>query len=172
LEHLFNHATHSAPELIYTHSSLDKGHGRLEHRTIYVLDTSKTELPIPDIQQIGRLVTTRETLKTGKTTSDITFLITNLSFDQLTAERFLHLKRRYWDIENKLHYRKDFVYGEDRSTIRAKYGPQNMATLRNFAIGLLSSLGIDNIKRCVDNLRIDPQTLINQPVFSQFPFAA
>ena len=172
MEHLFNHATNSAPELIYTHTSLDKGHGRLEHRKIDVLDASKTELSIPGIQQIGRLETTREILKTGKKTSDITFLITNLSFDQLNAEQFLNLKRRYWDIENKLHYRKDFVFGEDRSTIRAKHGPQNMATLRNFAIGLLSNLGIDNIKRCVDNLRIDPRTLINQPVLSRCQLAA
>ncbi len=69
-------------------------------------------------------------------------------------------KRSYWGIENKLHYRKDFTFGEDRSTIRAKYGPQNMATLRNFALGLLLVNNVENVKRCVDNLQHYPYALL------------
>jgi len=83
-------------------------------------------------------------------------LITNLAFEQLDAEAFMELKRSYWSIENKLHYRKDFVFGEDRSTIRKKHGPQNMSTLRNFAIGFLMVNDITNVKRCVENLQHNP----------------
>ena len=45
------------------------------------------------------------------------------------------------------------VFGEDRSTIRAKFGAQNMSSLRNFAVGILHAMGVDNIKRFVDNLK-------------------
>jgi predicted transposase YbfD/YdcC len=78
----------------------------------------------------------------------------------MSPAQFMNYKRDYWHIENKLHYVKDFVFGEDRSTIRKKYGPQNMAALRNFAIGFLNCNHITNIKRCVDNLRGDPVALL------------
>jgi predicted transposase YbfD/YdcC len=87
-------------------------------------------------------------------------VITNISFQDADAAELLHLNRSYWEIENKLHYRKDMVFAEDRSTIRAKHGPRNMAALRNFALGLLNCNGVDNIKRCVDNLRHNSRSLI------------
>lgn len=87
-------------------------------------------------------------------------MITNLDSSQADAQRLLSLKRSYWEIENKLHYRKDFEFGEDRSTIRARHGPQNMATLRNVAIGLITANGITNVKRCVDNLQRDTYALL------------
>lgn len=59
------------------------------------------------------------------------YLITNTPPERAHVEQFLFLKRNYWQIENKLHYRKDFVFGEDRSTIRARHGTRNMAGLRN-----------------------------------------
>ena len=34
------------------------------------------------------------------------------------------------------------VFGEDRSTIRAKFGAQNMSSLRNFAVGILHAMGV------------------------------
>jgi predicted transposase YbfD/YdcC len=78
----------------------------------------------------------------------------------------MRLKRDYWHIENKLHYRKDFVFGEDRSTIRAENGPENMATLRNFAISLLMANDIQNVKRCVDNFKYQPPEDIHRILFS------
>jgi predicted transposase YbfD/YdcC len=96
---------------------------------------------------------TREICKSGKITTESVYLITNLTIDQADAAQIMNLKREYWAIENKLHYRKDFVFGEDRSTIRAKFGPQNMATLRNFAISFLMANSVDNVKRCVDNFK-------------------
>ena len=81
-------------------------------------------------------------------------------FSKINAADLLALQRAYWDIENNLHYRKDFVFGEDRSTIRAKHGPANMAALRNFALGVLHCNDIGNVKRCVENLRNSPQLLV------------
>ncbi|WP_428352922.1 hypothetical protein [Methyloprofundus sp.] len=37
------------------------------------------------------------------------------------------------------HYIIDWVFDEDRSTIRTGYGPENMTRLRRFAIGLIKS---------------------------------
>ena len=63
----------------------------------------------------------------------------------------------YWAIENKVHYIADFVFGEDRSTIRAKNGPRVMSALSAFAMNVMRACGIGNLKRCVANLQNAPQ---------------
>ena len=141
---------------------MDKGHGRLEQRSIKVIAILDADLGIPGIKQAARLRRTREILKWGKKSEETVFLITNLSYDQLDAQEFLRLKRAYWTIENQLHHRKGLVFGEDRSTIRAGRGPQNMSALRNFAIGLLLANGIGNVKRCVDNLQHNPCAFLRE----------
>ena len=84
---------------------------------------------------------------------EIVYLITNAPESELSAQSLLELKRSYLDVENKLHYIKDFVFGEDRSTIRAKNGPQNMSALRNLAVSIYNASGSKNIKRFVDNIK-------------------
>ena len=145
---------------MYSANTTNKGHGRLELREIVAVDSSTASFKIPGIQQVAQI--TRETtiLRTNKTTTRQVLLITNLPLEAATAEELLWMNRFYWQIENGLHYHKDLVFGEDRSTIRTKHGPANMATLRNFAIGLLLSNDIGNIKRCVDNLKHKPLQLL------------
>jgi predicted transposase YbfD/YdcC len=118
-----------------------------------VLSTEYTGLKVKGIKQVACLHRTRELLKQEKVEEETVFLITNIEQDKLDAKSFMELKREYWSIENKLHYRKDLVFNEDRSTIRAKHGPENMSNLRNFAIGFLMSNKVKNVKRCVDNIK-------------------
>jgi hypothetical protein len=141
---------------------MDKGHGRLETRTLTALETTHTGLLFPGIKQVGRLQRTRENLTTGVIENESIILITNCDVATLGVEQFAELKRNYWAIENKLHYRKDMVFGEDRSTIRARNGPANMASLVNFALGIMQVTGIVNIKRCVDNLRYQAPAQLHQ----------
>jgi len=162
LDELFKHTQEKFPELLHSFERTEKQHGRLEHREISVLSVEHTGLVFPGVKQAALLRRTREVIKSGTKSNEEIFLITDRSFEQLNAETFFNLKRSYWDIENKLHYRKDFVFGEDRSTIRKGHGPQNMSSLRNFAIALLLNLGITNVKRCVDNLRHDPLILLGR----------
>jgi hypothetical protein len=45
--------------------------------------------------------------------------------------------RGHWGIENRGHYVRDVTVDEDRSPVRTDNGPQLMACLRNFTIGVL-----------------------------------
>jgi len=45
--------------------------------------------------------------------------------------------RGHWAIENRLHWIRDVVTGEDRHQLRTGNGPQIMAALRNLAISLI-----------------------------------
>lgn len=148
------HTREKFPELIEHHSTgFELAHGRLEKREIFTLSTSNTSLLFPGVQQVAVLHRYRENLSTNKVSEELVYLITNAVAQKLNAKELLELKRSYWDVENKLHYIKDFVFGEDRSTIRAKHGPQNMSALRNFAVSVYNASGIENIKRFVDNIR-------------------
>jgi len=150
------------PEIIRSYSTeFESGHGRLERRDISVIATDYTELNFAGIQQICLLKRYRESFRTGKVEEETVFLITDLSSEQATPKRLLELKREYWHIENKLHYIKDNVFGEDRSTIRLENGPRNMSALRNFAVSLYQALGVPNIKRFVDNIRYSNLQFLN-----------
>ena len=153
------------PEIIREFSSLEKGHGRIEERKISVIATDNAELNFEGVKQVAKLVRKREVIKSGVVSEETVILITNLDHAQADPERIMQLKREYWAIENQLHYRKDFVFGEDRSTIRAEHGPQNMATLRNFAVSLMMASGVQNIKRCVDNLRYQRSEHVHSAFF-------
>ena len=47
--------------------------------------------------------------------------------------------------ENRLHFVRDTTFAEDASTVRTGHGPDNMATLRSFAINTLRAAGHANI---------------------------
>jgi hypothetical protein len=51
---------------------------------------------------------------------------------------------------------RDVTFGEDASQIRTGHGPQNMATLRNLAIGHFRNAGYDNIAAARREMSYDP----------------
>ncbi len=57
-----------------------------------------------------------------------------------SPSRLLELHRGHWGIENRLHWVRDVTFDEDRCQVRQGHGPQVLASLRNFAIGLLRPL--------------------------------
>ena len=57
--------------------------------------------------------------------------------DQARPEQIAAWTRGHWDIENRLHWIRDMVTGEDRHQLRTRNGPQIMAALRNLAISLI-----------------------------------
>jgi len=54
----------------------------------------------------------------GKKTTEIVYLISSLTLDQLDAAGFLKLKRGYWVIESRLHHALDVTLAEDHSRVR------------------------------------------------------
>ncbi len=56
---------------------------------------------------------------------------------QAGAERIATLVRGHWDIENRLHYTRDFSYDEYRCRAHVRNVPRHLATLSNTTISLL-----------------------------------
>jgi predicted transposase YbfD/YdcC len=70
----------------------------------------------PGAQTIARL--RRRIRRKGKKTTEIIYLISSLTLQELDAAGFLKLRRGYWVIESRLHHALDVTLGEDRSRVR------------------------------------------------------
>ena len=55
--------------------------------------------------------------------------------------------RGHWGIENRLHWVKDVVFDEDRSTIHTGQAPANLSLLRAIALNVLRCSGYSSITR-------------------------
>jgi hypothetical protein len=83
--------------------------------------------------------------KTGASSTELAHGITSKCGQQADAHNVLADNRGYWSIENSCHYVTDWNYDEDRSRIRAGYGPENITRLRRFAIGVIKSKGVTSV---------------------------
>jgi len=106
-------------------------------RRIWTTTELNKYVEFPYLLQIAKLERYRQDVKTGKSSSETVYLITSRGPKRLDARGLLETQRRYWSIENRLHYVRDWNFDEDRSQIRTGRTPWVMATLRNTAVSLL-----------------------------------
>jgi predicted transposase YbfD/YdcC len=128
-----------------TATQVDKGHGRLEQRTITVSRMLHDYVDWPYLEQVFRLE--RQVTKDGTTTIEVRFGITSTPPEVATAGRLLEIARTEWGIENGLHHRRDVTLEEDRCQVRRGQAPQVLAALNNAAIGIVLQAGADNLAR-------------------------
>ena len=116
-------------------SSVEKGHGRIEKRTLRLTASLTKHQDWAGLAQGFELV--RERTVGGVTTVEVVYGITSLHKEEADARRLLGLVRGHWGIENKLHYVRDVTLGEDHSRVRKGGAPQVLAAARNAVVHLL-----------------------------------
>ena len=90
---------------------------RVELRFISACEpTDPEQVGFPSARQIASL--TRLVLRKDKTSEETVRLITSLDASKASGKDLKKIKRDYWGIESKLHYRLDNVLDEDRSRVR------------------------------------------------------
>ncbi|MDQ0963419.1 putative transposase YbfD/YdcC [Streptomyces sp. B4I13] len=123
-----------------------EGHGREETRVVRVLTVTDLGVGFPHAP--GRQGRTPPTdSKSGKQSRETVYVITDLTSRQASPERIAKILRAHWVIENRLHFVRDTAFREDASKIRTGHGPENMATLRSFAINQLRHRRPDQHRR-------------------------
>lgn len=134
------------PELPRTVAkSSNKGHGRLEKRTLTLMTDESGFLNWPGVQQIFKLERYRQELRTGKVSIEVIYGITSRGSDRATAKQMLQWTREYWGIENGLHYRRDVTLREDATRISQPLLAQAIAVINSFVIALAQKLGYSNL---------------------------
>lgn len=123
----------------------EKGHGRIETRTVEASSTLVGYSDWPGAQQVLRRHCRRHVVKTGKTTESVTYAITSLSPDQADVETVAHPWRSHRTIENRLHYVRDVTMGEDGCQAHTGNTPHVLAALRNLLLSRLRLEGWHSI---------------------------
>jgi predicted transposase YbfD/YdcC len=126
-----------------TATTLDKGHGRCERRTLTATTALNAYLDWPGVAQVGQVQSV--VVKDGQTSTEVRTFVTSVPRSTAGAGRLLEWVRGHWSIENRSHYVRDVTMGEDASRVRTGSGPQVMAAVRNATIGLLRLTGATNI---------------------------
>ena len=123
---------------------VEKGHGRLEKRTLTASRDVNGYVDWPYAEQVFQLEREFKQLNTGQITQAVVYGITSLAVKEADAARLLTITRGHWRIESGLHYRRDVTLREDRSRVRTGHAPQVLAVVNNLVLGLLARLGYTN----------------------------
>lgn len=144
----------------HTAEKTNKGHGRIEHRRLTALPLYPREIDWPSLQQVFRLERTFTYLRKGqvvKVEHAVHYGLTSLPRPRANAEHLLYLKRKYWQIENGLHYRRDVTFHEDATRMSHPHATRNLTSVHNTILSLFARLGSDNAAQTRRRLDGDPR---------------
>jgi predicted transposase YbfD/YdcC len=160
IELLFNttHPVHGWD--LQTAQTVNKGHGRIEERTLIACSVLPGEFNWPHARQVFRLERTFTFYRKGqvvKVQHMLHYGLSSLRRKNAGALRFLALKRCYWQIETGLHYRRDVTFHEDATRMSHLHATRNLATVHNILLSLFSRLGLHNAAQARRFLDADPK---------------
>lgn len=98
--------------------------------------------------------------RAGKWSTEVVFLISSLTLEQLEAQGLLRLKRSYWVIESRLHHCLDMSMGEDLSRVRTPRSALVLGMVRRVVLSL-SNAAVDVARQT------NPKTKFNTKKFQQ-----
>jgi predicted transposase YbfD/YdcC len=127
-----------------TSQQIDKGHGRVEKRTVSICENLKGIPDFPGLKTLIRVHSERRVNRAGmiEITHENRYYVASFSD---TATAFAARIRGYWGVENKVHYVRDVTQGEDASRIRTPPLVQIWAVARNFTLNLYRAHGSKNM---------------------------
>ena len=72
----------------------------------------------------------------------------------------LQAVRRHWQVENRLHWPRDVLLGEDACRVRTAHAPQALAALRNTVVGVLHQAHLPNLAAAVRTFAWSPASVV------------
>lgn len=133
---------------------VDAGHGRIEHRRVWVTDDLGQFGPVtgqfgpaadwPGLASVA-VVEARREVPGGTDSTERRYYITSLP--GCDAQAVARAVRGHWAVENGLHHVLDVKFHEDDSRIRRGHAAENVSRLRRIALNLLKVNGDKHTKR-------------------------
>lgn len=130
-----------------TAQTTNRGHGRLEVRTIQTSEMLNEYLAWPSVGQVYRLERKFSWLRQGriyKTSCEVELGVTSLSRQVASPERLLAIRRHHWLIETGLHYRRDVTFHEDATRMTLGPAGRILSIVHDLVLGLLITAGFTN----------------------------
>jgi predicted transposase YbfD/YdcC len=128
-----------------TVTSVNKGHGRIECRTVSICTNLDNIPKWVGLNTIIQVESQRTLIRDNYFVEQPIHTRYYLASFSDTASGFAARIRSYWGVENKVHYVRDVTQGEDKSRIRTSTLINTWVVARNFAINLYRSNFFDNM---------------------------
>jgi predicted transposase YbfD/YdcC len=126
---------------------VNKGHGRIETRTLTTSEMLNAYAAWPGLAQVYRLERQFQWRRKGRsyrTSCEVEFGITSLSRKEASPVRLLNLRRTHWGIETGLHYRRDVTLQEDATRMTTGKMGNVMASINNLTLALIRQANFQN----------------------------
>ena len=130
-----------------TSQKVNKGHGRIEKRTITTSEMLNPYVAWPGLAQVYRLERQFHWRRNGvcyHTSCEVEFGITSLTRAKATPMRLLEIRRAHWGIETGLHYRRDVTMKEDATRMTVGNTGMVMACINNLVLALIRQAEFQN----------------------------
>ena len=130
-----------------TAQKVNKGHGRIETRTITTSEMLNPYSDWPGLAQVYRLERQFQWRRNGtcyRTSCEVEFGITSLTRLKTTPSRLLNIRRTHWGIETGLHYRRDVTLKEDAIRMTVGDAGKVMASINNLVLALIRQAKFHN----------------------------
>lgn len=106
---------------------------------------------------IRRVVTTTD----GTPVSDFTrYWVTSLAQGVRSPAQLMKLAREYWSVENKNHWKRDAVWGEDKLRIKCPNAVRALTLLRCVLLAPLEFAGYPSLPAAFETMARDPRLAI------------
>ena len=112
---------------------------RVEKRTILVSSELNEYLDWPYVAQVFRLEREVWHEKHQGWRRQVVYGLTSLGANRTKSEKLLGLSRKYWGIENGLHYRRDVTLHEDGTRLTIDKAGHNMGHPEQLGHWVMSS---------------------------------
>lgn len=135
------------PTDFLTKRTVNKGHGRIEVRTITTSEMLNTYSTWPGLGQVYQLQRQFEWRRNGRsirTSNETEYGITSLSRKRASPEKVLYVRRAHWAIETGSHYRRDVTLQEDATRMTIGNTAKVMASINNLVLALFKQANFDN----------------------------
>jgi predicted transposase YbfD/YdcC len=144
-----------------TASTLNKGHGRLEHRTLRISAALSDYLKPgwPDVAQVFQIERTIDCR--GLTRCERVYGLTSLHANAASPTQVLRLVRQHWHIENILHHRRDVTLGEDDCQVCRGQTPFVLAQINSLVLFLIDQTGATNAAAKIREFAAHPQRALD-----------
>lgn len=122
---------------------VEKNRGRITCRIVNVFaDLSGIDLDWVGLQSLVQVE--RIGMRQGKPYNQTNYYISSLSTSALAFAQGI---RSHWGIENRLHWVKDVVFGEDAAPFRNYNAATNWSLIRTLAINVARMCGYDSLTK-------------------------
>lgn len=143
------------------YKEVNKGHGRLETREIWS-STQMNEWFEKDWAGMAQVFMIRKVVKKKEEeVIKLSYGITNVPRAKADAKRLLALRRNHWQVENRLHYRRDVTLLEDASQVRTRGVPEALAALNAGLLALMDFMGVKNVAKQMRHFCAQPHEALS-----------